>query len=85
MTHVPELTGRPEARVDDTNHDLIHALSVRLDARWHDSSYRSETQCPQCQAVFEQLRRLDGEAVKLLTNELTRHIQVGRFPIDLVD
>lgn len=30
-----------EAVVDDTNHDLVHALSVRLDARWHDSSYGS--------------------------------------------
>jgi|GEM_PF-5186685 len=85
MAATPELQTPEEARVDDTNHDLIHSLSVRLDARWHDSTYGAETRCPGCQAAFARLRELDSEAIQLLTNELTRHVKVGRFPIDLVD
>lgn len=71
--------------VDDTNHNLVHTLSVRLDARWHDSGYSMETECPGCQSLFSRLRELDGEAIRLLTAELARHVSSGRFPVDLAD
>ena len=41
--------------MDNTNHDLVHTLSVRLDAGWHDSSYRKEVACESCQLVFDRL------------------------------
>jgi hypothetical protein len=71
--------------VDDTNHDLIHTLSVRLDNRWHDRSYATETKCPGCQKTFERLRAMDAEAARLLSTELKRHISDNKFPLDLTD
>lgn len=74
-----------EAVVDDTNHDLVHALSVRLDARWHDSSYGSETQCTGCRRVFDRLHEMDREAAQLLSAELGAHVRSNRFPLDISD
>ena len=71
--------------VDDTNHNLVHTLSVRLDARWHDAGYAFETDCAGCESLFDRLRELDSEAIRLLTAELSRHVTSGRFPIDLAD
>ena len=74
-----------EAVVDDTNHDLIHTLSVRLDARWHDRAYAAETRCAGCQRVFDRIRELDREAALLLSRELGAHVRSNRFPLDLSD
>lgn len=74
-----------DAVVDNTNHDLIHTLSVRLDAGWHHQVYTAETKCQGCHEVFERLRELDRDAVKMLSGELKRHIESNRFPIDLSD
>ncbi|MBA4181031.1 MAG: hypothetical protein C0506_10625 [Anaerolinea sp.] len=74
-----------DAIVDDTNHDLIHALSVRLDSRWHDGSYAAETKCQGCKKVFDRLRAMDAEAARLLTGELKNHITDNKFPLDLTD
>jgi len=71
--------------IDNANHNLIHTLSVRLDARWHDRDYPADTECPGCKALFDRLKEIDTEAVRLLTAELARHVQSGKFPLDLAD
>jgi hypothetical protein len=71
--------------LDDTNHDLVHTLSVRLDASWHDRSYATETACDGCKRVFERLRDVDEEAVRLLSDELVAHVRANKFPLDLSD
>lgn len=71
--------------LDDTNHDLVHALSVRLDSRWHDLSYGKETKCTACRRAFERLQDLDDQAVQLLTRELAAHVKANKFPVDLTD
>jgi tRNA U54 and U55 pseudouridine synthase Pus10 len=71
--------------LDNTNHDLVHTLSVRLDANWHDTSYRDETSCERCRDVFARLRELDEEAIQLLSNELASHVRANKFPVDLSD
>ncbi|MCK9521063.1 MAG: hypothetical protein M0R74_18870 [Dehalococcoidia bacterium] len=71
--------------VDNTNHDLLHTLSVRLDARWHDRTYEAETHCDGCKKLFERLRELDREAINLLSAELVAHVRSNRFPLDLTD
>lgn len=71
--------------LDNTNHNLVHTLSVRLDAGWHDGSYGKETTCDGCSHVFERLRTLDDEAVRLLSDELARHVRENKFPLDLTD
>jgi hypothetical protein len=79
------VTPSPKTLMDDTNHDLIHTLSVRLDSQWHDEGYRRETECGGCRRVFDRLRDLDRDAVRLLTAELTEHIHSNKFPLDLTD
>jgi hypothetical protein len=74
-----------DAVVDNTNHDLIHTLSVRLDAGWHHQVYTAETKCQGCHQVFERLRELDREALQILSGELAKHIKSDRFPVDLSD
>ena len=66
--------------MDNTNHDLVHTLSVRLDAGWHDVSYRNEVDCEGCRRVFERLYQIDEEAVSLLSTELAEHVRLGHFP-----
>ena len=85
MAEIATLHPPQEMAVDDTNHDLVHALSVRLDARWHDASYGAETQCDGCRHVFERLREMDREAARLLSSELAAHVQSNRFPLDISD
>ena len=63
----------------NTNHDIVHALSVRLDARWHDASYQDEVTCLGCRHVFDRLRQLDDEAIGLLSGELADHVRAGKF------
>jgi hypothetical protein len=86
MAEVTSLvTPSPRSLMDDTNHDLIHTLSVRLDAQWHDERYRRETECTGCKRVFDRLRDLDREAVRLLTAEVAEHVRSNKFPLDLSD
>ena len=92
QTRTPSETvpSRPAAQrdvrmMDDTNHDVIHALSVKLDSTWHDRSYHDETNCDGCRRVFERVRELDEKAVKLLSDELAVHVRANKFPIDLTD
>ena len=66
--------------MDNTNHDLIHTLSVRLDASWHDRTYEEEITCVNCRHIFERLKQLDDEAISLLAGELAEHVHSGRFP-----
>jgi len=66
--------------MDNTNHDLIHTLSVRLDTRWHHQTYEDEVNCPGCRRIFERLKELDDEAISLLAGELAEHVHSGRFP-----
>lgn len=77
--------GRDVRMMDDTNHDVVHALSVKLDSSWHDRSYQQETRCDACRGVFERVRELDEEAVKLLSDELAAHVRANKFPMDLTD
>lgn len=71
--------------IDNTNHNLVHTLSVRLDARWHDQSYGEETKCDSCRRAFARLRELDDQAIQLLTSELAAHVKANKFPLDLTD
>ncbi len=71
--------------VDNVNHDLLHSISVRLDAQWHDRGYEAETACPDCRKVFDRLSEMDREAARLLAGELAAHVRENKFPVDLSD
>ncbi|HEY5477532.1 MAG TPA: hypothetical protein VIK11_12555 [Tepidiformaceae bacterium] len=71
--------------VDNVNHDLLHSISVRLDAQWHDRGYEAETTCPDCRKIFDRLSQMDREAARLLTGELAAHVRASKFPVDLSD
>lgn len=71
--------------LDNANYDLVHALSVRAAAAWHEQHYERDTACDSCVDLFERLRNMDQEATALLSTELMAHIQANKFPIDLTD
>jgi hypothetical protein len=71
--------------VDNVNHNLLHSISVRLDAQWHDQGYQAETTCPDCRKIFDRLSAMDREATRLLTGELAAHVRASKFPVDLPD
>ncbi len=65
----------------DHNHDLIHSLSEKNDALWR---YRREYQknaqgCEHCQKLWEALEADDEKHVKMLSDEIKRHMDEGRF------
>lgn len=71
--------------IDNTNHDLVHSLSVRMDTAWHDRSYQNESACSDCRRIFDRMAELDREAIQLLSSELASHVRANKFPIDLTD
>jgi hypothetical protein len=71
--------------LDNTNYDLVHALTVRAAAAWHERSYERETICEDCVAIFDRLRGMDQEAAAMLSAELAKHVRQNKFPIDITD
>lgn len=65
----------------DHNHDLVHALSEKNDALWRYRNHylKSAAGCEYCTAMWKKLEEDDTKHVKMLTDEIRRHIAEGRF------
>lgn len=65
----------------DHNHDLIHSLSEKNDALWRYRNHyaKSAAGCAECSALWKALEADDERHVGMLTEEIRRHIQEGRF------
>lgn len=64
----------------DWNHDLVHQLSEDLDSFWRYEDYMKNAQgCEHCQQMWHRLQKLDEEKIKLLRDEITRHVKENRF------
>lgn len=64
----------------DWNHDLVHELSEISDSLWRMDLYSKAAQgCRDCSALWEKLRADYEDHVKLLTEEIKRHISENRF------
>ncbi len=65
----------------DHNHDLVHALSEKNDALWrYKREYLKNAEgCEHCTKLWEALAVDDEKHVRLLTEEIKRHMGEGRF------
>lgn len=65
----------------DHNHDLIHALSEKNDALWRYRNHylAAASGCESCTKLWKQLEADDEKHVELLTAEIKRHMDEGRF------
>ncbi|MBI2587931.1 hypothetical protein HYW30_01355 [Candidatus Azambacteria bacterium] len=62
------------------NHNLIQQLSEDLDSLWRYEQYTTDAAaCSHCTELWKKLRELDEEKVKLLRDEITRHVNEGVF------
>lgn len=60
------------------NHDLIHHLSETLDGLWRYDQYIQNAQgCAQCIALWNEMKKRDGEIEKILLDEIKNHAQAG--------
>lgn len=65
----------------DHNHDLVHALSEKNDALWRYRNHylKSAEGCSHCTELWKALQADDEKHVALLTQEIKRHMDEGRF------
>ncbi|OHA09129.1 MAG: hypothetical protein A3B37_01135 [Candidatus Sungbacteria bacterium RIFCSPLOWO2_01_FULL_59_16] len=67
--------------LQDSNHDLVHALSEKNDALWrYRNHYRkSSAGCEQCMNLWQALEADDEKHVRMLSEEIKRHMDEGKF------
>jgi GR25 family glycosyltransferase involved in LPS biosynthesis len=63
------------------NHDLVHSLSEKLDAVWrYQREYLKNAKgCSSCIKIWKKLMTDDEKHVKILKEEISRHIKRNRF------
>lgn len=64
----------------DWNHDLVQQLSEISDSLWRMDKYSKAAEgCEHCSALWEKLRGDYEEHVKMLKDEIERHVKEKRF------
>jgi hypothetical protein len=65
----------------DHNHDLVHALSEKNDAVWRYQNHYLDSAkgCEHCTKLWKILMADDEKHVKMLKDEIKRHLDEGRF------
>ena len=64
------------------NHDLIHQLSECMDSLWRYDEYiknAREDSCGNCVELWEKMKELTKEQIKLLKKHLEDCIKEGKF------
>lgn len=65
----------------NNNHDLVHALSEKNDAVWrYEKEYlKNAEECDHCTAMWRKMKEDDNEHIRLLVEEIGRHMDEKRF------
>jgi hypothetical protein len=64
----------------DWNHDLVHQMSEISDSLWRMKDYaKSASGCSHCSALWAKLEADYESHVKLLNEEIKRHVAENRF------
>ncbi|MCL5006826.1 MAG: hypothetical protein M1153_01610 [Patescibacteria group bacterium] len=64
----------------DWNHDLVHQLSEISDSLWRMQDYKkAANSCPHCLALWSKLENEYEGHIKLLAEEIKRHVAEERF------
>ena len=62
------------------NHDLIQQLSLISDSAWRMEAYiKSAKGCKECTVLWKKLKSDYESHVKLISNEIKRHVDQGKF------
>lgn len=62
------------------NHDLVHQLSEDLDSLWRYKQYlKASRGCRHCTVMWKKFVKIDEEKVKMLRDEVARHVKEKRF------
>mgnify|MGYP001583024800 FL=1 len=62
------------------NHDLVHQLSEDLDSLWRYREYLKNSRgCGHCTSMWKKFEKMDQEKVKMLREEIGRHVKERRF------
>jgi len=63
------------------NFDLVHALSKKNSALWRYAEHykKNSSGCEHCEALWKKLEEDDSEHVRMLTEEIRRHMDEGKF------
>ena len=64
----------------DFNHDLVKQLSEDSSSLYrYDAYLKNAAGCAECQALWRKMKETDEERVRLLTEEIKRHIGANTF------
>ncbi len=64
----------------DHNHDLVQQLSEISDSLWRLEQYkRASKECDTCTGMWEKFEKDYDDHVKMLTDEIKRHVKEERF------
>ena len=75
LEHIGETRG-----INDHDHDVIHALSKRLDALWrYDQYIANAEEYPELQGFWQDLKRQDHDNVNRLKKIVADHVAKGCF------
>lgn len=65
------------------NHNLIHELSVKLDALWRYDQYIQDAKtngCPdRCCELFQKIKEDVQKHIEMLKEEIARHVKENNF------
>lgn len=62
------------------NHDLIQQLSEISDSSWRMEDYaKAAAECEHCLGLWKKLKADYDEHIKLITEEIKRHVAENRF------
>jgi hypothetical protein len=75
LEHIGETRG-----INDHDHDVIHALSKRLDALWRYDQYIANAEgYPELQSFWRDLKRQDQDNVNRFKKIVADHVTKGCF------
>ena len=64
----------------DWNHDLVQQLSEISDSLWRFDQYKQASKdCSHCSSMWNKLEADYEKHVKMLTDEISRHVKEDRF------
>lgn len=65
--------------MSDLHHNLIQQLSELMDSVWRYDKYYKEdaSACPDCQTLWEKLKKRHEEDIEMLKEELGKHVKAG--------
>lgn len=79
----PSMESIREAQpMQNQNHNLVHALAIKLDSVARYEVYRHDAQqmgCQHCVDLWNKLEQQDKQLIEQLKQEIVNHVQANQF------